>query len=407
MSAPLIDIAPSAASDPAASAASTVRPRDPHRGRKALGWVVIVLLVLGVAAVGLRVAAQIPSAHPALDPEGRGDNGTMALAELLRQRGVDVDVVRSRSEAFAALRDDSTLVTPDAPALTDGALAELADAANHTVILTAGSRMLRLLDLGEPIFGPPDTAATDCDWAPFAHVGSIAPDRMVRPAPGITGCFTDGEAGAAVLVDTRGGGVITLVHAQGVLTNAALADDGHAALGLALMGQTGHVVWYVPSFTDTDLEYTDPDTLGTLTPEWVTPVILLLLLAGLATTLAKGRRFGPLVAETLPVTVRASETMNGRARLTAKAADAAHAAAALRTGALRRLARRMGLSEQATASDVTDSAADRLRIPRTSLHALLQGDLPDNDPDLIHFARQLDELERAVDATAYIERNTP
>jgi hypothetical protein len=138
--------------------------------------------------------------------------------------------------------------------------------------------------------------------------------------------------------------------------------------------------------------------LGSLTPEWVTPAILLLLTAGIAAAVWRGQRFGPLVAETLPVTVRASETMHGRARLTAKAADAAHAGAALREGAQRRLARRLGLAAHAGADEVADAASDRLRIPRGTLQALLTGPLPVDDAALVALARQLDELETAVDA---------
>src|SRR5690606_36744381 len=108
----------------------------------------------------------------------------------------------------------------------------------------------------------------------------------------------------------------------------------------------------------TDLEAKSPETLATLTPKWVTPAILLLLLAGVVAGIARGQRFGPLVTETLPVTVRASETMHGRARLTAKAGDSAHAAAALRDGALRRLAARLGLTARSTAVEVADAASD-------------------------------------------------
>ena len=57
--------------------------------------------------------------------------------------------------------------------------------------------------------------------------------------------------------------------------------------------------------------------------------------------------------------------------------------------------------------EFADAAADRLRIPRGGLHHLLLGDLPQTDPDLIDFARQLDELERAVETAVHTERNTP
>jgi hypothetical protein len=192
---------------------------------------------------------------------------------------------------------------------------------------------------------------------------------------------------------------------RALFSNEHLADDGNAALALALLGQTGHIVWYVPSFADTDIEAQTSDTLASLTPPWVTPAILLLLLAGIVAGVARGQRFGPLVTETLPVTVRASETMHGRARLTAKAGDAPHAAAALRDGSLRRLAKRLGMGARSTPVEVADAASDRLRIPRGSLHDLLAGALPQNDSELVDVSRRLAELETAVDAAVHVERN--
>ena len=386
---------------------STARARDPQRLRRVATWLIIAVFVAGVALIGVRIAVQIPSAHAALDPAGRGPSGSMALASILRDQGVDVTVARTRHEARDAISDDTTLVMPDAPALSDDAVAGLLDAASHTVVISASSRMLRLLDIGSSATGLPGAVPADCSWPPFARVGEVRPDRMFTPADGVTGCFRDEEGASAVLVDARDGSVTALVQGSALFSNAHLAEDGNAALGLALMSQTGHVVWYVPSASDSDLAFQDPDTLGSLTPVWVTPAIVLLLLAGLAAALWRGRRFGPLVAETLPVTVRASETMHGRARLTAKAADAAHAAAALRTGTLLRLARRLGIGERTAATDVVGAAADRLRLPRGDLEALLTGALPASDSELIDFARRLDALERAVDAAVHTERNTP
>ncbi len=100
------------------------------------------------------------------------------------------------------------------------------------------------------------------------------------------------------------------------------------------------------------------------------------------------------------MTVRASETMHGRARLTARAADAPHAADALREGTRRRLARRLGLAVHADADEIADAAADRLRIPRGTLQSLLSGPPPTDDAALVALARRLDELETAVETSA-------
>lgn len=388
-------------------ARSTAAPPPAGRRGRVLGWTGLGVLVLVIAFIAGQIAAQLPERHPALDPVSHLDNGTLALAQLLRAQGIEVEVARTHTQAIAAVRAESTLVFAHPPALSDEAVTALARAADHTVVITVSARILRLLDLGEDALTPADRVGPGCDWLPFSRIGEIAPTRLFAPAPGVTGCFADAEGNAAVLLDRREGRTLALVHAPTLLANEFLAEDGNAALGLALLGQTGHVVWYVPSIADTDLEWQRPETIGTLTPGWVTPAILALLIGGLAAALWRGRRFGPLVAETLPVTVRASETMQGRAHLTARAGDAAHAAEALRTGAVRRLARRLGLSERATSAQVADAAADRLRAPRSTLQEMLTSTLPASDPELIDFARSLDELERAIEASTHTERSTP
>lgn len=391
------------ASSQTAEEPSTAEAR-PKRLRATVGWVIVVALVLLVAFVALQVSARGPGAMGTLDPEGRDDAGALALAEILRDQGVEVAVHRSRTEARAAIDDETTLVLTNPYSLTDDALDELLDPADRVVFLSTGTHLLNVLDIGENAAGSSSPASAGCDIAQFADVGTIRADRFFAPADGVEACFGDSD-GAAVLVDDRGDGRdVAVVEGTKLFSNAYLAENGNAALALALLGQTDRVVWYVPSFADTDIEGESPDTLGSLTPPWVTPAILLLLVAGVAAAVWRGQRFGPLVAETLPVTVRASETMHGRARLTAKAADAPHAGQALREGAQRRLARRLGLAVHASADEVADAASDRLRIPRGTLQALLAGPLPSDDASLVQLARRLDELESAVEASTRTAR---
>lgn len=380
------------------SASTAERPPRAKRIRTLVGWLVVAALVIGGAVLMLRVAVSAPAWRDALDPEGAGDTGAMALAEILRDQGVEVNVYRSRTEARAAIDDDTTLVMANPVSLSDDGVNELIEPADRVVFLSAGTHLLTLLDMGDSAPGSSEAVTAQCDVPEFAKTGSIRPDRLFSPADGVEGCFGDSDA-AAVLVDDEDGVRRSVVDGARLFSNAYLAENGNAALGLALLGQTDKVAWYVPSYDDTDIEAESPETLGSMTPDWLTPAILLLLLAGVAAALWRGRRFGPLVAETLPVTVRASETMHGRARLTAKAADSAHAAEALRDGSRRRLARRLGLAVTATPDEIADAASDRLRIPRGTLQTLLAGPLPADDPSLILFARQLTELETSIDAS--------
>ena len=70
----------------------------------------------------------------------------------------------------------------------------------------------------------------------------------------------------------------------------------------------------------------------------------------LLVALWKGRRIGPLVAERLPVVVRASETVEGRGRLYRSRRARDRAADALRTATLQRLLPRLGLGANAAAA---------------------------------------------------------
>ncbi|MFC7790090.1 DUF4350 domain-containing protein [Microbacterium sp. MAHUQ-60] len=393
--------------DDGAVAASTAAPRPAGRGRRVLGWLLVSALLLGIGLLSMRFLVTDPDLTGTLNPESPGPHGAKALAELVRDQGVDIEVTRSRLRAAAALDSEATLVLTDPFTLTDAAARTLVDSADRVVLLSSSARMLRLLDLGEDAPGESGSVEGRCAMAEFAQVGPIEAERMFLPSAGADGCFTAASGASAVLRSDVGGRTVTLVEGAQLLSNDALAQAGNAALGLALLAQQDRIVWYVPTFADSDISAGDGDSLGDLTPDWLSPAIVLLLIAGIAAVVWRGRRFGPLVAESLPVTVRAAETMQGRARLTAKAADAPHAGAAIRAGTLTRLAARLALSPRASVPEIADAASDRLRVPRTSLYDLLGGPPPQSDHELIELARRLAELETAVDDAVRTERNRP
>lgn len=381
------------------------------RGRAALGWVILVALVIGVAFVGLQVAVEAPGLRDGLDPEGRGYSGTLAAAEILRQQGIEVVVVRDRFDAAREIDDDSTLAFTDPVALSDDAVLTMMKDAPRVVSLSGSSRMLRLLELGESVTDVGnDAVGSGCSAPEFAGVQNVIPGRLFTADSGVTACFTgsNGARESAGVLISEGPQTRVIVDGSRLFTNEKLATADNAALALAVLGQQKKLVWYVPSIVDTDLSDTaDSDTLAALTPRWVTPAILLLVLATIAAGVWRGRRFGPLVAETLPVTVRASETMHGRARLTAKVGDAAHAASALREGTLRRLAVRLRLSPSATAEAVSDAVADRLGAARASVREVLLAPVPTADAHLVEYARRLADVEAAIDQVSANERMTP
>ncbi|MDS0197923.1 DUF4350 domain-containing protein [Microbacterium imperiale] len=340
-----------------------------------------------------------------LDPEAAGPEGSRALVEVLRDRGVEVDVARDRTSALAALGEGgATLAIADTAPLDDDDLEDLASAAAGTVLLEPRTRDLRLLLGGAQSAGFVDElTAPACDFPDAAVSGSVRPGEVFTADGLRIACYPAG-AGFGLVGTGSGPDRVIALDATSLLVNRHLAEDGHAALGLNLLGGTGRVVWYLPALGDGSL--TAAPSLGELTPPWVTPAILLLLGSVVAAGIWRGRRFGPLVAENLPVTVRASETTEGRARLYAAAAEPVHALDQLRRDSLRRLARLLGLGA-ADAGAIADAAAARLDTDRARVRGILLDDLPRNDRELVDAADRLRELEAAVHRTVRPERNTP
>ncbi|KRB37262.1 hypothetical protein ASD93_09020 [Microbacterium sp. Root180] len=370
-------------------------------------WVAIGVAVLVVGAVGAALAASSQwMERDALDPESAGPSGTRALARILDDHGVEVRIARDHQEVAALLAGDAdTLVLPDTPSLTDERLRELVDLASDVVLIEPRSRTLDLLFPNAAMAGSAPSAVVSpaCDLGDAERAGGIAPGALFTAPGDVTACYpVDGAH--ALLTALDGDRRSTAVDGTVLFTNEHLAENGNAALGMNLMGRHPLVVWYQPGLGDTDLADTD-FTLGELTPPWVSPVIVLLLVAGVAAGIWRGRRFGPLVAERLPVTVRAAETTEGRARLYAQSRDALHAADQLRIGTLERLARLLGLGAGASAQEITDAAAARAGLDRGAARRTLLDEVPATDADLVDLSQRLRQLEDAVHARVRPERN--
>lgn len=379
----------------------------PTRRRRVGAWIAIAVALLAIGGIGAAIQAGSQWAQrDALDPESAGPAGTRALAEILREHGVDVRVARDHDEVETLLAGGAdTLVLPDTPALSDERLAQLVGEATDVVLIDPRARTIDLLVPGAETVGvaPSGVVQPNCDLGDAERAGGIRPGTLFAAGGGTMACYPV-DGGHALLVTFNGERRATVVDGTALFTNEFLAADGNAALGVSLMGRHPLVVWYQPGLGDTDLTDADP-TLGQLTPPWVSPVIVLLLIAGVAAAVWRGRRFGPLVPERLPVTVRASETTEGRARLYAHSRDALHAADQLRLGTLERLARMLSLGAGASAQEIADAAAARAGLDRRAVQGVLLDDVPSSDADLVELNLRLRQLEDIVHSRVRPERN--
>ncbi|GGR68246.1 hypothetical protein GCM10010269_03880 [Streptomyces humidus] len=392
-----------AATPPTTSASSTGRLLWTRARGLTLAFV--LLLAGAVTLAVLRSDAR----HGALDPRSADPSGSRAIAELLADHGVSTRVVTSLAEARTAARPDTTLLVATPDLLTQPQQNELrsstADSGGRTLLVAPGSPSVNALAPGvsaDPADSRRSALSPDCALPAARRAGTAETGgvRYTTNHPGADECYPSEHLATLLRIpDTSGDGDTIVLGAPDILYNERLDEQGNASLALQLLGSRAHLVWYLPSLSDTSATTQDgeKDFLDLLPSGWLWGT-LQLFLAALLAALWRARRLGPLVPENLPVAIRASETVEGRARLYRKAAARDRAAAALRSTARTRLAPLLGVpAPQAHSPEaLLPALSAHLHGDGQSQHSLLFGPPPGDDTALTALADQLDALEREV-----------
>jgi hypothetical protein len=215
----------------------------------------------------------------------------------------------------------------------------------------------------------------------------------VRPGPGTAvQCYIIPDGRPTLVQLTVAGRTVTVLGTGLPLTNSYLARQGNAALALNLLGAGGPVVWLIPSVPPPTAAAGGPRSLTSLVPEAAWLVAAQLGLAALLAAAWRARRLGPLTPEPLPVVVRASETVEGHARLYQARRARDRVAANLRAAALARLLPAIGLPAGAEPAAATAALAARSTLEQAAVAELLYGPVPGTDAALITLASDLDVL---------------
>ena len=371
--------------------------------KRALFWVVVTVFVFAIALVAFATVGSNADGPP-LAPDSASPGGSMAVAEVLRQQGVDVVAASTLGEARAAVNGyDSTTVLLYDPNefLDDDQLRDATTLAGTVVVVDAYFTQLRAIapEVGQA--GLADATLTaDCALPAATRAGTVSGEasgyRIVDDSVDAIACFGSGDDVFSLVQLERDGVTLTILGLTDALTNEHVIDTGNAALALNLLGSTTTLVWYIPTLAD--VADTGDATLGELTPPWVGPVLVLLVLTFVSAAVWRGRRFGPLAIENLPVTVRSNETMLGRARLYERSSSRLRALDALRVGTIQRLAVLCGQPRTATVDEVVSAVASVTRSQPHAVRNLLIDAIPATDADLVSLSDALLVLERDVAA---------
>ncbi|MEO3758490.1 DUF4350 domain-containing protein [Mycobacterium sp. B14F4] len=377
------------------SVSSAVGPTLRQRWRGAR-WVLLALVVIvGLAALSAYLTAPRPGGR--MDPTSTSPDGARALVTLVREQGVDVVEAPDVAAVEAAARPDALIVVVQTYHLVDEELlGRLAALPGDRLLVEPMSRTREALAPGIESAGSTSLGSgrrPACDLREATRAGAVKLDMSAAyEASGdipVTRCY-DG----ALVRYIAGGRRVTVVGSSEFMANDALLDEGNAALAMNLTGTNPRMIWFAPQFTEG--ESSGGATLFELIPDQVWWILWQLVLVVALLAVSKARRVGPLVAERLPVVVRASETVEGRGRLYRSRRARDRAADALRTAALQRIVPRLGLGRNADPTAVAHGVAFLCGTAPQSAMRTLFGPPPGDDAELVNLARELDDIERQV-----------
>ena len=375
---------------------TAVGPTVGQRWRSAR-WVLLALAVIvGVATLASYLTAPRPGGP--MDPESTSPEGARALVTILREHGVDVIAADDIAAVENAARPDTLILVAQTFYLfEDDLLSRLASLPGDRLLIAPVSRTREALAPevkigGTTTFGD---SKPDCDLREATRAGAVQLGlgdayEAAGDVP-VTRCY-----GGALVRYIHDGREVTVVSASDFMTNSGLLKQGNAALAMNLAGSHPRLIWYAPQHSEAGAESGGSARITDLIPDQVIWVVLQLCLVVALLALWKGRRIGPLVAERLPVVVRASETVEGRGRLYRSRRARDRAADALRTAALQRMMPRIGLGHDAEPPAVVTAVAERCGSSPQAVAHILFGPPPASDPDLVNLAHELDNIETQV-----------
>lgn len=407
-------------------------PTIRQAARRSVFWIIALLFVLLLAFIGFITSGGASSAGLPLDARNPAPAGSKAVVEVLRQHGIRVIVAdtlpEAQDQAKAVGAHDGTVLFSDVNGYLSGEqLAEVRDLAAHLVVIEPDFDTLGALAPGLALAGPPaneEPLEAQCEVPAAVRAGTISSGGQAYRVTGdgsadtnthFTTCFPAGDGSYSMLqgttdnavdstgdstgdsaVNNTGTRLLTVLGNPEVLGNETVIGAGNAALALNLLGASDTLIWYLPTLED--VAATGPPSLGELSPDWLPSVTGLLALVALAAAVWRGRRFGPLVVEKLPVIVRSTETMEGRARLYQRASARTHALDSVRIGTISRLATRLALSRTANVDEVASAVAARTGRDLRAVRSLLVDAEPAGDAQLMQLSDALLSLEAELGA---------
>ena len=374
------------------------------RGKWWITGIALVLIMVAMVALTSK-----PSDYRELSTENTDDTGARAVAQILREQGVTLKQFDRLSRVFVADPATTTLVIAGADYLTAAQAESVLGYEGDILFIGASPDLTDALDAGVSVtyeFLPEtvDAACADPDAAAAERMRVEYTGLQIGGSSDATMCFLNRAEVAGMAVVETPNGTRTIVTNPQVYENGALLEEGNAALALRTAGRNDNVAWYLADYMDPTLlagpgKTPDLSTNPDFLPPGFGTALYALALAALIGAVWKGRRFGPLAVEPLPVVVRASEATRGRARLYRRARAYGRATAALRAASARRIGVRLGVPRTTDREGMVAAVERATGRPPAEIARALYGPAPRNETEMMNVVEQLDRLEGEVHTT--------
>ncbi|GAA1878536.1 DUF4350 domain-containing protein [Asanoa iriomotensis] len=416
-----------------------------RRGRRVFIPFGVVALLLVVTLVAHAVDTPDTGDTDFLSPASDAPIGSARLAEVVRNRGVEV-IRHTDPRAALADADGATLFVPAAEFLDPQTLNAIDSLSPYTRVVLVDPPARALRGIGAPLargqrrWATQSVSSGGCAIPGIVETGDAAARRQAYgfdPAFGgqRDACYASG------VVRLTSPTELVVVGAADAFRNDRGDEHDNRAFAAGLLATRTRLVWLdlheryeppKPPVTDSpdptaDETYEwddgggDPgdsgrpqggapgsddggerpsdaagNPLGDAFPPWLWAMLATFAGALLLLLLWSGRRLGPAVSEPLPVEVRSGETVLGRGRLYQRAKARGPVADVLRQAALRRIEPALGLEPEHTRPEVVAAVAQRTGRDADQVDRLLYGPEPTHDDDLLDLARGLDAVADEV-----------
>ena len=384
-------------------------PPKPETMRSRAGrgkWWLVGLGLILILAASVAITAR-PSDYTALSIENNTDTGARAVAQILRGQGVEVTQFDTLARVAIADPSTTTLVIASADNLTRAHRSRPCSSTRATCC-----SLVPPMNSSPPSIPGWPSPTTSCRrrlTPQCSDPDATAAQRMRVEFTGLQRvddsdaqlCFANRSDVFGMAVVATDNGTRTIVTNPAVYQNSALLTDGNAALALRTAGHHENLAWYVSSYYDGTLlsdsgGSSDLEINADFMPPGFGTALYALGLAALVGALWKGRRFGPLAVEPLPVVVRASEATRGRARLYRRGRSYGRATAAMRAASARRIGSRLGVPRTTDREGMVAAVQRATGMTGQEIARILYGPPPTSEAEMINVVDQLDELEGKV-----------